>query len=150
MDAVVRALVVYVVLLVVFRLAGRRTLSEMTSFDFVLLLIISEATQNAMLGNDYSMTNGVLVVITLVGLDILFTNWKHRSAFIERWLDGLPMVIVEHGRPLKSLMDRARLDEADVLAAARKSQGLERMEQIKYAVLEVGGGISIIPHKHGE
>ncbi|HSE59236.1 MAG TPA: YetF domain-containing protein [Nitrospiraceae bacterium] len=147
MDAVIRALVVYLVLLVVFRLAGRRTLSEMTSFDFVLLLIISEATQNAMLGNDYSITNGILVIITLVGLDILFTNWKHRSAFIERWLDGLPMVIVEHGRPLKSLMDRARLDEEDVLAAARKSQGLERMEQIKYAVLEVGGGISIIPDK---
>ncbi|CAI4032806.1 hypothetical protein DNFV4_03236 [Nitrospira tepida] len=150
MDAIIRALVVYVVLLIVFRLAGRRTLSDMTSFDFVLLLIISEATQNAMLGNDYSITNGILVIITLVGLDILLTNWKHRSAFIERWLDGLPMVIVEHGRPLKTLMDRARLDEEDILAAARKSQGLERMEQIKYAVLEVGGGISIIPHKQAE
>ncbi|HET9963593.1 MAG TPA: YetF domain-containing protein, partial [Nitrospiraceae bacterium] len=118
---------------------------EMTSFDFVLLLIISEATQNAMIGNDYSLTNGMLVVITLVGLDILFTNWKHRSAFIERWLDGLPMVIVDQGRPIKELMDQARLDEEDILAAARESQGLERMEQIKYAVLEVGGGISIIP-----
>jgi uncharacterized membrane protein YcaP (DUF421 family) len=145
MDAVVRGIVVYLVLLLVFRLAGRRTLSEMTSFDFVLLLIISEATQNAMIGNDYSLTNGMLVVITLVGLDILFTNWKHRSAFIERWLDGLPMVIVDQGRPIKELMDQARLDEEDILAAARESQGLERMEQIKYAVLEVGGGISIIP-----
>jgi uncharacterized membrane protein YcaP (DUF421 family) len=147
MDAVIRALTVYAVLLLVFRLAGRRTLTEMTSFDFVLLLIISEATQNAMIGNDYSITNGMLVVVTLVGLDILLTNWKHRSAFIERWLDGLPMIIVEHGRPLKSLMDRARLDEEDVLAAARKLQGLERMDQIKYAVLEVGGGISIVPQK---
>jgi uncharacterized membrane protein YcaP (DUF421 family) len=145
MDAVIRGIVVYLVLLLVFRLAGRRTLSEMTSFDFVLLLIISEATQNAMIGNDYSLTNGMLVVITLVGLDILFTNWKHRSAFIERWLDGLPMVIVDQGRPIKELMDQARLDEEDILAAARESQGLERMEQIKYAVLEVGGGISIIP-----
>jgi uncharacterized membrane protein YcaP (DUF421 family) len=145
MDAVVRGIVVYLVLLLVFRLAGRRTLSEMTSFDFVLLLIISEATQNAMIGNDYSLTNGMLVVITLVGLDILFTNWKHRSAFIERWLDGLPMVIVDQGRPIKELMNQARLDEEDILAAARESQGLERMEQIKYAVLEVGGGISIIP-----
>jgi uncharacterized membrane protein YcaP (DUF421 family) len=150
MDAVIRAVIVYVVLLVLFRLAGRRTLGEMTSFDFVLLLIISEATQNAMIGNDYSITNGLLVVVTLVGLDILLTNWKHRSAFIERWLDGLPMVIVDHGHPLKTLMDRARLDEEDVLAAARKSQGLERMEQIKYAVLEVGGGISIIPHKNAD
>jgi uncharacterized membrane protein YcaP (DUF421 family) len=145
MDAVIRGLVVYLVLLLVFRLAGRRTLSEMTSFDFVLLLIISEATQNAMIGNDYSVTNGMLVVVTLVGLDILFTNWKHRSAFVERWIDGLPIVIVDQGRPIKALMDQARLDEEDILAAARQSQGLERMEQIKYAVLEVGGGISVIP-----
>ncbi|HJR77516.1 MAG TPA: YetF domain-containing protein [Nitrospiraceae bacterium] len=145
MDAVVRALFVYLFLLLMFRLAGRRTLSEMTSFDFVLLLIISEATQNAMIGNDYSITNGVLVIITLVGLDVLFTNWKHRSAFIERWLDGLPMILVDNGRPLEDLMDRARVDREDILAIARESQGLERMDQIKYAVLEVGGGISIVP-----
>ena len=145
MDAVVRALFVYLFLLLMFRLAGRRTLSEMTSFDFVLLLIISEATQNAMIGNDYSITNGVLVIITLVGLDVLFTNWKHRSAFIERWLDGLPTILVDNGRPLEDLMDRARVDREDILAIARESQGLERMDQIKYAVLEVGGGISIVP-----
>lgn len=57
MDAVARGLFIYLFLLLMFRLAGRRTLSEMTSFDFVLLLIISEATQNAMIGNDYSITN---------------------------------------------------------------------------------------------
>jgi uncharacterized membrane protein YcaP (DUF421 family) len=145
MDAIARGLFIYLFLLLMFRLAGRRTLSEMTSFDFVLLLIISEATQNAMIGNDYSVTNGVLIITTLVGLDVLFTNWKHRSAFIERWLDGLPLILVENGRPLESLMDRARVDREDILAAARQTQGLERMDQIKYAVLEVGGGISIVP-----
>jgi uncharacterized membrane protein YcaP (DUF421 family) len=149
MDAVLRAIFVYVFLLLMFRLAGRRTLSEMTSFDFVLLLIISEATQNAMIGNDYSIINGVLVITTLVGLDVLFTNWKHRSAFIERWLDGLPMILVDNGRPLEELMDRARVDREDILAIARQSQGLERMDQIKYAVLEVGGGISIVPKNQG-
>jgi uncharacterized membrane protein YcaP (DUF421 family) len=149
MDAVLRAIFVYVFLLLMFRLAGRRTLSEMTSFDFVLLLIISEATQNAMIGNDYSIINGVLVITTLVGLDVLLTNWKHRSAFIERWLDGLPMILVDNGRPLEDLMDRARVDREDILAIARESQGLERMDQIKYAVLEVGGGISIVPKNKG-
>ena len=149
MDAVLRALFVYLFLLLMFRLAGRRTLSEMTSFDFVLLLIISEATQNAMIGNDLSLIKAVLVITTLVGLDVLFTNWKHRSAFIERWLDGLPMILVENGRPLEDLMDRARVDREDILAIARESQGLERMDQIKYAVLEVGGGISIVPKNTG-
>ncbi len=145
MDAVLRGLFVYLFLLLLFRIAGRRTVGEMTSFDFVLLLIISEAAQNAMIGNDYSVTNGVLVITTLVGLDILFTLLKHRSGFVERWLDGLPMILVDNGRPITHLMDRARVDVEDILASARESQGLERMDQIKYAVLEVGGGISVIP-----
>jgi uncharacterized membrane protein YcaP (DUF421 family) len=118
---------------------------QMTSFDFVLLLIVSEATQNAMLGDDYSVTTGVLAIVTLVGTDILLSYWKHRSAAVNRWLDGLPMIIVENGIPLKPLMDRARVDVEDVLAAARQGPGLERMEQIKYAVMEVGGHISVIP-----
>lgn len=145
MDAVLRAVFVYLFLLLMFRLSGRRTFSQMTSFDFVLLLIVSEATQNAMIGNDYSITNGMLVITTLVGLDVLFTNWKHRSNFIERWLDGLPTILVENGRPLEALMDRARVDREEILAVARETQGLERMDQIKFAVLEVSGGISIIP-----
>lgn len=145
MDTILRALIIYFVLLLVFRLAGRRTLMQMTSFDFVLLLIISEATQNAILGSDYSITTGVLAIVTLVGADILLSNWKHRSAAVNRWLDGLPMIIVENGVPLKPLMDRSRIDVEDVLAAARQGPGLERMEQIKYAVLEAGGGISVIP-----
>ena len=145
MDAVLRGLFMYLFLLLIFRIAGRRTVGEMTSFDFVLLLIISEATQNAMIGNDYSVTNGVLVITTLVGLDILFALCKHRLGFIQRWLDGLPMILVDNGRPITHLMDRARVDVEDILASARESQGLERMDQIKYAVLEVGGGISVIP-----
>jgi uncharacterized membrane protein YcaP (DUF421 family) len=145
MEAVLRALVVYVLLVAVFRLAGRRTLAQMTNFDFVLLLIVSEATQNAMIGNDYSITNGFLVVLTLIGIDIFLSLLKQRSESLQRWLDGLPMVLVENGQALKDRMTRARVDENDVLSAARELQGLERMDQIKYAVLEASGGISIIP-----
>jgi uncharacterized membrane protein YcaP (DUF421 family) len=145
MDAVLRGLVVYVFLLVLFRIAGRRTLSQMTNFDFVMLLIISEATQNAMLGNDYSVTNGFLVILTLIGIDIGLSVMKQRFPSIERYVDGLPVVIVDEGRPLKELMARARVDEQDILSSAREKHGLERMEQIKYAVLEKNGGISIVP-----
>jgi uncharacterized membrane protein YcaP (DUF421 family) len=145
MDAVVRALAVYLFLMIVFRIAGRRTLTELTSFDLILLLILSEATQNAMIGNDYSITNACLVILTLVGTDIVFSHLKHRSTLLEQWLDGVPMIIVENGRPLKELMDKARIDEDDIMSSARASHGLERMDQIKYAVLENNGGISIIP-----
>ncbi len=145
MDPVIRSAAVYVALLVFLRLAGRRTLIQMTSFDFVLLLIIGEATQNALLQNDSSVTNALLVVLTLISLDIAFSYVKQRVPIVARWIDGLPMIIVWDGRPLTDLMIKARVSEVDVLTAARKSQGLERMEQIKYAVLETTGSISIIP-----
>lgn len=145
MDAIVRGLAVYLFLLILFRIAGRRTLGSITNFDFVLLLIISEATQNAMIGNDYSVTNGFLVILTLVGLDIAMSYLKQRFPAMERYLDGLPLILVDQGRPLKELMHRARVDERDILAAAREKHGLERMDQIKYAILETNGMISIVP-----
>ena len=145
MDAIVRGLAVYLFLLILFRIAGRRTLGSITNFDFVLLLIISEATQNAMIGNDYSVTNGFLVILTLVGLDIVLSYMKQRFPAMERYLDGLPLILVDQGRPLKELMHRARVDERDILAAAREKHGLERMDQIKYAILETNGMISIVP-----
>jgi uncharacterized membrane protein YcaP (DUF421 family) len=117
----------------------------MTNFDFVLLLIVSEATQNAMIGDDFSLTNGILVILTLVGMDIGLSLIKERFPRIERYLDGLPLVIVDDGRPLKDRMDTARVDEQDISSSAREKHGLERMEQTKYAVLEINGGISIIP-----
>lgn len=147
MDAVMRAMIVYGALLLIFRIAGRRTMAQMTNFDFILLLIISESVQNAMIGTDYSLTNGLLVVLTLVSLDILLSLWKRRAPAIERWLDGLPTVIVEKGRPLRDRMAWARVDDEDILQAAREKQGLQRMDQISYAVLEVSGGISIVPRE---
>lgn len=145
MDPVVRSASVYFILLIFLRLAGRRTLMQMTSFDLVLLLIIGEATQNALLQSDSSVTNAVLVILTLISLDIAFSYIKQRVPVMARWMDGLPMIIVRDGRPLKNLMVKARVSEIDVLTAARESQGLQRMEQIKYAVLETTGSISIIP-----
>lgn len=145
MDAIIRGLVVYLFLLILFRIAGRRTLGSITNFDFVLLLIISEAAQNAMIGNDYSVTNGILVILTLVGLDIVLSYMKQRFPAMERYLDGLPLILVDQGRPLKELMHRSRVDEQDILAAAREKHGLERMDQIKYAILETNGMISIVP-----
>jgi uncharacterized membrane protein YcaP (DUF421 family) len=132
---------------VLFSLAGKRTLAEVTTFDFVLLLIISEATQQAMVDGDNSMTNSLLLVSTLVGLNILMSELKQRFGFVERVLDGMPLLIVEHGNPLHHRMAKERVDVDDVLDAARESHGLERLDQIKYAVLERNGKISIIPAK---
>ncbi len=145
MDSVLRGAVVYFIVWALFRVAGKRTLSETTPFDFVLLLIIAETTQQALLGDDFSMTNAFLLITTLIGLDILLSIVKERFPHFERVMDGQPILVVNNGVPLEERMKAARIDQSDILEAARRLQGLERMEQIKYAVLEPSGGISIIP-----
>lgn len=145
MDAVLRATIVYVFLLLLMRLSGKRTLAQVTTFDFVLLLIISEASQQALIDDDNSMINAAIIITTLVGLNILMSVLKQRSPFIERLLEDLPLVIVADGKPMKELMDKARVDMEDVLDAARETHGLESLDQIKHAVLERSGKISIIP-----
>ena len=147
MDAFFRTLAVYGFLLLIFRVSGKRSLAQITAFDFVLLLIIGEATQQALLGDDFSVTNAFLVILTLMAVDIGLSLLKQRVPKVERFIDGLPLVIVENGKPLQERMDKARIDEGDILSAARMLQGLERMEQIKYAVLERDGGITVIPER---
>nr|WP_019366682.1 YetF domain-containing protein [Pseudomonas luteola] len=145
MDAVLRAAAVYLVVFVIFKIAGRRTLAEITTFDFVLLLIIGEATQQALLGDDFSVTNAALIIVTLVVIDIGLSLVKERSPKLARFIDGMPMIIVENGQLLKARLNKVRLAEEDILEAARTTHGLERMDQIKYAILEKNGAISIIP-----
>ena len=147
MDSVLRAASVYLILLIIMRVAGKRTLAQVTAFDFILLLIIGEATQQALLGEDFSVINAAVVIGTLVLLDIALSVLKQRSTKLDRIIDDSPVVIVDNGKLLRDRMDRARIDEQEILVAARELHGLERLEQIKYAVLERSGGISIVPNK---
>jgi uncharacterized membrane protein YcaP (DUF421 family) len=147
MDSVLRAAAVYFFLLVVFRIAGKRSLAQITTFDFVLLLVIGEATQQALTGEDFSMTNAFIVILTLIGLNVLLSELKNRSPSIENWLEDAPVIVVDEGRLLREPMARERIDESDILTAARESHGLERLDQIKYAVLERNGAISIVPQE---
>jgi len=146
MDPVLRAFAVYFFLLLVFRIIGKRSLSQITSFDFLLLLIVGEATQQALLGQDYSITNALLVILVLVGIDYLLALLKEHFHPIERVLEGAPLIVVANGRVLDTRIKRAGLDADDVLKAARLKHGVERMEQIKYAIQERDGNISIIPY----
>ena len=144
MEAILRVVAMYLFLLLVFRVTGRRTLGESTTYDLLLLLVISETTQQAMVGQDHSMTHAFLLIITFLTLDVLMSVLKQHSHRVERILEDVPLIIVEHGRPLKERMDRVRIDEADVLEAARRLQGIQRLDQIKYAVLERSGTIFVI------
>jgi len=145
MDSVIRGIVIYLFLLIVVRLSGRRTLAEITAFDFVLLLIIAETTQQALLGDDFSLINAVILILTLFVTDIALSYVKKWSPKTAAMIDGSPTVLISLGKVDQEALDRTRVDLADVLEAAREQHGLERLDQVKFAVLEVGGNISIVP-----
>jgi uncharacterized membrane protein YcaP (DUF421 family) len=119
-------------------------MAEMDTFDMVTLLIISEATQNALVGQNLSITYALVVIITLVSCTVFMAWWKARSPRLEQVLQGGPIILVENGRLFRDRMKRAFVDEQDILTSARKDQ-VERLDQIKFAILETSGQISIIP-----
>lgn len=148
MDAVLRALGLYVALMLLFRLTGKRSLSQVTTFDFVILLIVGEATAQALLGEDFSLTNAALVIATLLLLDRL-ANWVGwRFPTFDRLTESLPVVLVQNGEVLHGVLRKEHLDVQEILSTARATHGLERMDQIKWAVLETSGGISIVPQEN--
>ncbi|MDF3635854.1 DUF421 domain-containing protein, partial [Enterobacter cloacae] len=113
MEMVFRASAIYLILLVVFKIAGRRALLQMTSFDLILLLIISEATQQALLGNDFSITGAMITIVTLVTIDILFGFIKKKVGGAESVLDGSPVILLDHGIPLLDKMKKVDVSLED-------------------------------------
>ena len=144
MDSVLRAVVVYLFLLAIFRLAGKRSLANITTFDLVLTLIISESIQQTLTGTDSSMTNALLLITTFVGLDIILSVLKHRSSRIDRLIDGVPLVLIRAGEMLQERMNKERVDQQEILTTARLQRGVNRMSDVDCAILENGGQISII------
>ena len=145
MDSVIRAAIVYLMLLVLFRITGKRSLAQITTFDAVLLLIFSEAIQQALIDNDNSMTNAFIIIVTLLGLDVLFSVVAVRVPLVDRLLNDVPLVLIEDGRVHRDRMQKSRVSEDDILEQARTTLGVERLDQIRYAILERGGEISVIP-----
>jgi uncharacterized membrane protein YcaP (DUF421 family) len=147
MNIVLRGIAIYLFILIVFRFMGKRSLNEMTTFDFVLLLIISEVTQQALVGEDFSLTGSAVLICTLTGMDLLLSLIKQKFKLFDQVMEGTPLIIVENGTLLKKRMNKSQVDEEDIMHAARLTQGLEKLDEIKYAVLEKDGSISIIPKK---
>lgn len=145
MEFVLRALAIYFFLLIIFSIAGKRAVSEMDTFDLILLLIISEATQNALVGQTYSVTSALILIVTLVATEVLMSWLKYKKPRLEKILEGGPVIILEDGKLIKERAKKEFVDEKDILNSARQNYGLQRLDQIKYAVLEMSGKISIIP-----
>ncbi len=147
MDAVLHGMAIYIVLLLLFRLAGKRALADASISDLLLLLILGESLQQALVGREnYSVAVAAVAIVVLLGL-IRFSDYlaarTRREEKPDR--DGAPIVLVQDGEPLADQMTKARVTEQQILSQARRSLGLERMEQIQYAVLDMTGNISILP-----
>lgn len=147
MDSVINAVVVYVLLRLIIGLTGRRNLGQLTAFELVLLIVIGGAVQRALVGDDPSLTNACIIVATLIGLDLLVSWIARRSHVFSRVAQGVPLIVVENGRPLARRLHRVQLSEDDVMAAARRHHGLTTIDEVKYAILEANGEISIVPER---
>ena len=145
MNPVFRGLIIYLFLMLMFRLSGKRTLAQTTPFEFVLLLIISEVTQQALVGEDFSITASLILISTLIATDLCFSLVKQRFKKLEKIAEGVPLIILKDGKVLEKQIKKTRIQEDDILEAGRNLHGLERLDQMKYAVLEIDGTISIIP-----
>jgi uncharacterized membrane protein YcaP (DUF421 family) len=147
LEAVLHGVAIYIVLLLLFRLAGKRSLADASLSDLLLLLIIGEATQQALVGREnYSVAVAAVAIVVLLGL-IRLSDYLGARTRREQHHDhaGAPIVLIQDGEPLAEQMTKARVTEQDILSHARRSLGLERMEQIEYAVLDMTGNISVLP-----
>lgn len=140
---------IYLLLLLIFRIAGRRTLAETSTFDLVLLLIIGETTEQAMVGSDdRTMTSAVVAILTLVSADMGITHLRKTFPAFDRLLEGRPILLITEGTLQQPALDANGIDDEDLMEAARLSHGLTHMEDVRQATLERDGKISIVPWRN--
>jgi uncharacterized membrane protein YcaP (DUF421 family) len=143
-DFVIRAVVVYVFLLVVLRLTGKRQVGQLAPFDLVLLLILSNAVQNSLNGSDNSITGGLISATTLVGLNWVVGWATFRSKYLEALVEGRPLVLVHDGQIDHRMLNSVQMTIHELRAALRNG-GCVGEEEARFAILENNGHVTVIP-----
>lgn len=147
-EKVLRSVVIYLFMLLAFRFTGKRQVGQLTPFDLVVLLIISNVVQNAVIGPDNSLTGGILGAVVILALNWMFVEATYRSKRLRRLLETTPTLLVHNGRILHGNLQKERVTLDDLHAALRRN-GVSDVEQVRAAVLEENGGISVIPRAAG-
>lgn len=145
----IRTAIVYLFLVVVLRISGKREVGQMTILELIVILLISDAVQNSMVGDNTSLWGGLLAVITLLALDFGLSVATGRSRRLRRAIEGEPRLLVRDGRLLQRALREEKVD-ADEVRAAIRAQGVARVEDVHLAVLETDGSISVIPKRPSE
>lgn len=143
-DLILRAAVVYGFLLLMLRLTGKRQVGQLAPFDLVLLLILSNAVQNAMNGGDNSLLAGLILATTLLGLNALLGVLTYRSKRLEEIIEGRPEILIHNGKLFQPALDKACITQHELHAALRRA-GCTTLEEVRLAMLENNGAISVIP-----
>jgi uncharacterized membrane protein YcaP (DUF421 family) len=147
MDLVLRAVVLYVFVLALTRVIGRRELSSLAPFDLILLIILGDALQQGLTQDDYSVTGAVLVVGTLAIMQV-FTSWVgYRFPRARPTLQGEPLIVLQDGKPIERNLKRERLTVEELAESARLHE-IGSLDEVKWAVMERNGEISFIKKSH--
>ena len=149
METVLRVGFAYVFILLVLRVMGKRELSQLTPLELVMLLLIPEIVAQGVVREDFSMTNAVIAVTTLTSLVFLTSVLSYRFKWFGGLLEGKPSLLVERGRLVTDEMARERVPPEEVASEMRRA-GVERLEDVRWAVLEPGGKIAIIREESGK
>lgn len=143
MDIVIRAVVAYVFIIVLLRVTGRRELSSMGPTDLLLLVVIGDLIQNGVTQSDMSVTGITIAVSTFALLSVASSFLVYKSKRARRIIEGTPIIVVQNGELVEPNLRAQRMTLDDVMEAARAQQ-IERLDQIKWAVLESNGSLSFV------
>jgi uncharacterized membrane protein YcaP (DUF421 family) len=156
-EIVLRTAIVYFVILIGIRLAGKREVGQMTPFDLALLLLISNAVQNAMTGPDTSVTGGIVAAATLLLINGAVTQFVWRNRKVRKFVEGTPTLLIRHGKIIDEHLAKEKVS-ADALTQALREHGVASISDVSVAVLEIDGSISVLkndevpataqPHRH--
>ena len=148
-EYLLRAVVVYVVLLAMIRLSGKRTMGQFTPFDVLLIVLLGNAVQNALLGKDTSLLGGLLLAAVLITLNWT-TGWlTARNRRLERLIEGVPVILARDGRLLHDVLRKELVSLNDFEEALRQN-GEIGLADVKIAILETDGRISVVPKERAE
>lgn len=143
-ELIVRSVIVYLFLIVLLRITGKRQVGQLAPFDLVLLLVLSNAVQNSMNGGDNSLIGGLIGATTLIALNYIVAMLTFRSKRIEALVEGRPEVLIHNGKLFEQVMTHSRLTHHELNAALRQA-GCLSVEDVRCAMIENNGGISVIP-----
>src|ERR1700730_6330941 len=143
-EFVLRGIIIYFFLIVLLRLTGKRQVGQLAPFDLVLLLVLSNAVQNAMNGGDNSVIGGMISAVTLVGLNWIVGLLTYRSKKLEALVEGRPEVLIHNGKLFEQALEHAKLTQHEVMCALREA-GCATIEEVQAALLENDGSISVVP-----